>query len=107
MNATFVLKLPSCTKNDFNIRIEYLHSYTTDGTLELRSWDDAENRSCGQHFEINGIVTVSSFNASNPEHISVSNSHEFRVSGGSTHIQGRIYGGDFHLLSLAVYCCAS
>jgi len=107
--ASFVLELPSCNNNDFNIRIEYLHSYTTDGTLELVSWYDTEDkRSCDQYRKQEimrpQFQTVGSFNASNPNLISVSNSSEFRVSGASTHIQGSVYGGDFHLLSLAVYC---
>jgi hypothetical protein len=106
--ASFVLELPSCNNNDFNIRIEYLHSYTTDGTLELVSWYDTEDkRSCDQYRKQEimrpPFQTVGSFNASNPNLISVSNSSEFRVSGASTHIQGSVYG-DFHLLSLAVYC---
>ena len=103
-NATFVLRLPYCNIDSFNIRIEYLHSYTTNGTLELMSWTDPGERRWCQDINISGSVAVGSFNASNPEKISVSNSHEFRVRKGATHIQGNVFGGDFHLLSLAVYC---
>ena len=103
-NATFVLRLPSCSIDSFNIRIEYLHSYTTNGTLELMSWTDPGERVWCHDLNISEAVDVGSFNASNPEKISVSNSHEFRVSNGATHIQGNVFGGDFHLLSLAVYC---
>ena len=101
-NATFVLELPSCNTDSF-IHIEYLHSYTTHGILELMSWTGIEERSCN-HPNSSDAVAVGSFNASNPESISVSNSREFRVSKSATHIQGSVYGGDLHLLSLAVYC---
>jgi len=47
---------------------------------------------------------MESLNATNSEHLSVSKSLKFSVNNKSLYVEGTIHGGDFHLLSLAVYC---
>ena len=115
-NASLVLEMPNsqCKKpgySQYKIQIEYLHSYTTIGVFELLSWKEgkapkaisSEGKLLCQE-DKTGWVFVDSFNASNEEKLSVSKSTSFYVDIDVSFIRAEVHGGDFHLLSIGLFC---
>lgn len=111
-NATLLLKMPTECENDLRIQLEYLNSYTTMGALDLVSWVDGDTRNnyttdqlCEDSADKdNNFMLLGTFNSSNEEKVSVSKSASFKIDRNTTFVKGRVYGGDFHLLSLGIYC---
>jgi hypothetical protein len=114
-NATIVLKLPGECETDSQLHIEFLHSYTTNGVVYLFSLPGGSNAThfesvaaktfCDEQFESkNSWKFVATFNSSNDEKVSVSNTMKFQIDRGVSYVKGIVFGGDFHLLSLGIYC---
>ena len=110
-NASFIFEMPrrQCKQekdfSKFEIILEFLHSYTTNGVLDLQVRDDKDlmNITCEEH-NISEWNIVGQFNSSNDQQLSVSNSMKFEVDGGASFVKGTVYGGDFHLLSVGFFC---
>lgn len=121
-NASFLLKMPNSDQCEagFDVRITYLHSYTTNGTLDLLLMTNAQDTDIQATFKAHPEATssacdlpstsylqwehVGSFNSFNNEQVSVSNSMSFDADRAASHVKANVYGGDFHLLSIAIYC---
>ena len=106
--ASFVLKMPTQCERDFLIQIEFLHSYTTGGVLTLTSYSKeveiAHHASALCIEKTKNSTVIGTFNSSNNEEISVSKSVQYRVAQNVFAVKGTVHGGDFHLLSLGIYC---
>ena len=106
--ASFVLKMPAHCKRDFQIQVEFLNSYTTGGVLTLTSYSKEveimHNATALCIEKTENLTVIGTFNSSNNEEISVSKSVQYRLEQNVFVVQGTVHGGDFHLLSLGIYC---
>jgi hypothetical protein len=108
-NATIVLRMPMQCGAPL-MQIEFLHSYTTNGVLALMSWtgevsNDRGFSSCAEPVDSNRTWKfVGTFNSSNDEKVSVPKTIKFRVDKSESFVKGNFFGGNFHLLSIGIYC---
>ena len=106
--ASFVLKMPAQCKRDFQIQVEFLNSHTTGGVLTLTSYSKEveimHNATALCIEKTENLTVIGTFNSSNNEEISVSKSVQYRLEQNVFVVQGTVHGGDFHLLSLGIYC---